>query len=205
MYQCQLCQFETNNSSNYQRHLNSKNHLFNINHCFSVDIKNQDNILVESKIMTHKQFLDWCMFLDYKVFENNDYQQIIVSSNHELKFKIISDKVNIIKPIITKDIGTNYNLEDNMNNINNKNLIYENKIYKNILIYSKNIIPTGRILFSYLNYNLNWFCPNSTFIQGFIAVGSLYLIYVVLSSLLWILFWSTLGGFGWQYIIKKLK
>lgn len=205
MYQCQLCQFETSNNSNYQRHLNSKNHLFNIDHRFIIEFKNQDNILNETKIMTYKQFLDWCLVFDSKVFEENDYQQIIVSSNNKVKFKIIPDQAVSISLPKTEDIGINCNLENNMNNTNNKNHIDENKTYKNISIYSKNIRSTGKILFSYLNSNFNWIYPHSPFIQGFMVAGCLYLIYLVLSSLLWILFFSTLGGFGWQYAVKKLK
>lgn len=206
MYQCQLCQFKSNNNNQYQKHLISKNHQFNINHCFEIDIRNTDNVLFESKIMTHKQFLDWCLFLDPNVFENSDYQQIIISSNQKVKFKIISDKINIIKPSNTKDIGINCKLEYNtMNNTTNKNYIDENNIYKDISIYSKNIISTIRILFSYFNSNSNWIYPHSPFIQGFMVVGCLYLIYLILSSLFWILCWSTLGGFGWKYLMQKLK
>ena len=48
--------------------------------------------------MTYKQFLDWCVVFDSKVFKESNYQQIIVSSNQEVKFKIIPDKVNIMIP-----------------------------------------------------------------------------------------------------------
>lgn len=195
MYQCQLCQYETNNNNQYQKHLKTKIHLFNINNFFTVDSKNQDNVLIESKIMTHKQFLDWCIFLDSKIFEEN-YQQFIVSLNQKVKFKIIHDQILVRSPPKTEDTGISCNLEYSINN---------KTIDKNISIYSKNIISTINLLFSYLNYNLNWLCPYSEFIQGFMGVGCIYLIYLVLSSLIWILFWSTLGGFGWRYMVKKLK
>ena len=206
MYQCQLCQFKTNNNNQYQKHLVSKNHLFNIDHCFEINFKNKNNVLLESKKMTHKQFLDWCIFLDSKVFGENNYHQIIVLCNQEVKFKIIPDQVVNISLTKTEDIGISCNLVYNMNNsINSKYLIDKNNIDKNISIYGKNIISIISLLFSYLNSNFNWIHPYSPFIQGFIVVGCLFLIYLILSSLLWILLWSILGGFGWKYVVKKLK
>ena len=63
----------------------------------------------------------------------------------------------------------------------------------------------GVILREYYHENTRNTGTEYPFIQGFMVVGCLYLIYLILSSSLWILCWSILGGFGWQFMVKKLK
>lgn len=192
MPSCQICNYNSENIASYNRHLKTQTHINNINNSFIVSFFHNNLLVNNLDPLTKKNLIE--LILDPDIFLNRDYNQIKINYRDSSLFYITKDI-----PLVTK-IETTVSNNQTINNqaINNYLRIIFN------LVDSVNFSPIMNQGKDYLKFKILNFKQEESFSQGFMLTGSIYIFYLLFSSLFWIILFSTLGGLSLKYLRTNL-